>query len=81
MDETMLRVANVKDEDDLEAVRDALDDLGADYEHVNSEHVNSEPEDFYPQTAYFQIRSDLSGDADAVMARLSEKRGFDAEIL
>jgi hypothetical protein len=76
MDETMLRVANVKDEDDLEAVRDALDDLGADYEHVNSE-----PEDFYPQTAYFQIRSDLSGDADAVMARLSEKRGFDAEIL
>jgi len=76
MDETMLRVANVKDEDDLEAVRDALDDLGADYGHVNSE-----PEDFYPQTAYFQIRSDLSGDADAVMARLSEKRGFDAEIL
>ncbi len=72
----MLRVANVKGEDDLEAVRDALDDLGADYEHVNSE-----PEDFYPQTAYFQIRSDLSGDADAVMARLSEERGFDAEIL
>lgn len=72
----MLRVANVKDEDDLEAVRDALDDLGADYEHVNSE-----PEDFYPQTVYFQIRSDLSEDADAVMARLSEERGFDAEIL
>lgn len=72
----MLRVANVRDDDDLEAVRDALDDLGADYEHVNSE-----PENSYPQTAYFQIRSDLSEDADAVMARLSEERGFDAEIL
>ena len=72
----MLRVGNVNGEEDLEAVRDALDDLGADYEHVNSE-----PEDFYPQTAYFQIRSDLSGDADAMMVRLSEERGLDAEIL
>ena len=73
----MLRVANVKGEDDLEAVRDALDDLGAVYEHVDSE----PNEDSYPQTAYFQIQSGLSEDADAVMARLSEERGFDAEIL
>ncbi len=77
MDETMLRVANVKSEDDLEAVRDALDQLGADYEHVDSE----PNEDSFPQTAYFQIRSDLSGDADALMARLAEERGLDAEIL
>ena len=73
----MLRVANVKGEDDLEAVRDALDDLGAVYEHVDSE----PNEDSYPQTAYFQIQSGMSEDADAVMARLSEERGFDAEIL
>ena len=73
----MLRVANVKSEDDLEAVRDALDQLGTDYEHVNSE----PNEDSFPQTAYFQDRSDLSGDADAMMARLAEERGLDAEIL
>ncbi len=72
MDETMLRVANVKSEDDLEAVRDTLDQLGADYEHVNSE----PNEDSFPQTAYFQIRSDLSGYADAMMARLAEERGL-----
>jgi hypothetical protein len=77
MDETMLRVANVKSEDDLEAVRDALDQLGTDYEHVNSE----PNEDSFPQTAYFQVRSDLSGDADTLMARLAEERGLDAEIL
>ncbi len=77
MDETMLRVANVKSEDDLEAVRDALDQLGADHEHVDSE----PNEDSFPQTAYFQIQSDLSGDADALMARLAEERGLDAEIL
>ncbi|MEJ7870951.1 MAG: hypothetical protein WKF67_01735 [Rubrobacteraceae bacterium] len=77
MDETMLRVANVKSEDDLEAVRDTLDQLGTDYEHVNSE----PNEDSFPQTAYFQVRSDFSGDADAMMARLAEERGLDAEIL
>ncbi len=73
----MLRVGNVNGEEDLEAVRDALDDLGAGYEHVNSE----PNEDSYPQTAYFQLQSDLSRDADALLARLSEERGLDAEIL
>ncbi len=73
----MLRVANIRSEDDLEAVRDALDQLGTDYEHVNSE----PNEDSFPQTAYFQVRSDLSGDADAMMAQLAEERGLDAEIL
>ncbi len=77
MGETMLRVDNVKKEDDLEAVRDALDELGAVYEHVDSE----PDEDTFPQTAYFQIQSDLTEDADVLLERLSEERGFDAEIL
>ncbi len=76
MGEMMLRVGNVRREEDLEIVRDALDELGADYEHVRSE-----PEDSYPQTAYFYVSSDLSGDADNLLARLSEEHGFDAEVL
>jgi hypothetical protein len=74
--ETMLRVGNVRREEDLELVRDALDELGAEYEHVSSE-----PEDSYPQTAYFYVSSDLSEDADNLLYRLSEEHGFDAEIL
>ena len=77
MSETMLRVDNVKNEEELEVVRDALDELGADYEHVDSE----PDEDSFPQTAYFQVQSDLSGDADNLLARLSEEHGLDAEIL
>jgi hypothetical protein len=77
MDETMLRVGNVNGEADLEAVRDALNDLGATYEHVDSE----PNEDSYPQTAYFQLQTNLSQDADALLARLSEEHGLDAEIL
>ena len=72
----MLRVANIRSEDDLELVRDVLDEIGADYEHVDSE-----PEDSFPQTAYFQISYDVSGDADNLLARLSEECGFDPEIL
>ncbi len=77
MDETMLRVANVESEADLEAVRDALDEIGADYEHVSSE----PDEDAYPQTAYFQLRSDFTETADGLLRKLSEERGLDAEIL
>ena len=76
MMETMVRVANVKSEEELELVRDVLDDLGADYEHVESE-----PEDYYPQTAYFQLSSDLSGDAEYVLSRLAEERELDIEVL
>jgi hypothetical protein len=76
MNETMLRVANIRSEEDLELVRDILDEAGADYEHVDSE-----PEDSYPQTAYFQISSDLSDDVDNLVLRLSEEHGFDAELL
>jgi hypothetical protein len=74
--ETMLRVGNVGSEEDLEIVRDALDVLGADYEHVRSE-----PEDSYPQAAYFYVSSDLSEDADNLLSMLSEEHGFDAEVL
>ena len=77
MEETMLRVANVGSEADLEAVRDVLDEIGADYEHVDSE----PNEDSYPQTAYFQIQSGLTEDADNLLQKLSEQRGLDAEIL
>ncbi|HKZ26543.1 MAG TPA: hypothetical protein VJ086_01450 [Rubrobacteraceae bacterium] len=77
MGETMLRVDNVKNEEDLETVRDALDELGADYEHVDSE----PDEDTFPQTAYFQIQSNFSNDADNLLARLSKEHGLDAEVL
>ncbi len=77
MDETMLRVANVGSEADLEAVRDALDEIGAYYEHVSSE----PNEDAYPQTAYFQVQSGLTGDADNILQKLAAERGLDAEIL
>ena len=77
MGETMLRVENVKNEEDLETVRDALDELGADYEHVDSE----PDEDTFPQTAYFQIQSNFSNDADNLLARLSKEHGLDAEVL
>lgn len=76
MDGTTLRIANISSEADLELVRDALDSVGADYEHIDSE-----PEDFYPQTAYFMISTNLADDAEALLARLSDERGFDAEIL
>ena len=72
-----MRVDNVKNEEDLEAVRDALDELGADYEHVDSE----PDEDSFPQTAYFLVQSDFSDHADNLLARLSEEHGLDAEIL
>ena len=77
MEETMLRVANVGSEAVLEAVRDVLDEIGADYQHVDSE----PNEDAYPQTAYFQIQSGLTEDAENVLTELSEEHGFDAEIL
>jgi hypothetical protein len=51
-------------------VRDALD-----------EHVESEPEDYYPQTAYFHVSSDLSGDADYLLSRLAKEHGLDIEVL
>ena len=75
--ETMLRVANVKDEAAIERVRDALHGLGVDYEHVRSE----PDEDHYPQTAYFYVPGDSADGVDRVMQELSEEHGFDAEVL
>lgn len=76
MNGTTLRVGNVKSDGELEAVRDALDAIGADYEHVDSE-----PEDSYPQTAYFQITAGLADDVDNLMAGLSDEYGLDAEVI
>jgi hypothetical protein len=76
MGEAVLRVGNIRSEEDLEVVRDLLDEIGGDYEHLDSE-----PEDSFPQTAYFQISYDVSGDAENLLARLSEEYGFDPEIL
>ena len=73
----MLRVANVGSEAVLAAVRDALDEIGAHYQHVDSE----PNEDVYPQTAYFQIQSGLTEDAENVLTELCEEHGFDAAIL
>ncbi len=76
MGETMLRVGNVRSDEDIELVRDLLDEVGAIYEHVDSE-----PADSYPQTAYFQVQFDLSDDVDNLLSQLSEEHGFDAEVL
>jgi hypothetical protein len=75
--ETMLRVANVRDEAAIEAVRDALDELGVDYEHIRSE----PREDAYSQTAYFYVPDGSADDVDAAMQRLAEEHGFDVEVL
>ena len=77
MGETMLRVANVKDEAALESVRDALDALGMDYEHIRSE-----PDEVtFPQTAYFYVPDSFADDVDNAMQRLAEEHGFEAEVL
>ncbi|HEV3477162.1 MAG TPA: hypothetical protein VG127_06755 [Rubrobacteraceae bacterium] len=73
----MLRVANIGNEAAMESIRDALDLLGVDYEHVRSE----PNEDYYPQTAYFYVPDDAADEVDKVMQELSEELGFDAEVL
>lgn len=75
--ETMLRVANVGNEAAMESIRDALDRLGVDYEHIRSE----PSEDYYPQTAYFYVPDDSADEVDNLMQELSEEHGFDAEVL
>ncbi len=75
--EAMLRVASVGDEAALESVRDALDLLGVDYEHLRSE----PDEDRFPQTAYFYIPDDATEEVERALAELAEEYGFDAEVL
>jgi hypothetical protein len=73
----MLRVANVGNEAAMESIRDALDPLGVDYEHVRSE----PNEGYYPQTAYFYMSDDGANTVEHTMQELSEDHGFDAEVL
>ena len=75
--ETMLRVANVGTEAAMESIRDALDRLGVDYEHVRSE----PNEDYYPQTAYFYVPEASADEVDKALQALSDEFGFDAEVL
>ena len=72
-----MRVGNVRSEEDLEAVRDALDGLGADYEYIRSEPDEASS----PRTAYFQVLNDFQEDADNLLLSLSEEHGLDAELL
>jgi len=58
-------------------VRDALDRLGVDYEHLRSE----PDEDRFPQTAYFYVPDDAAEEVERVLAGLSGEHGFDAEVL
>lgn len=75
--ESVMRVADLKSEADFEAVRDALDEVGAVYEHVRSE----PDEDAFPQTAYFQVSDDVAGAAENLLTKLAEQRGFEVELL
>ena len=75
--ETILRVANVRDETAMENISDALDRLGVDYEHIRSE----PDEDSYPQTAYFYVPEASVDEVDKALQELSEEFGFDAEVL
>jgi hypothetical protein len=75
--EAMLRVGNVRDEDAMESVRDALDRLGVDYEHVRSE----PDDDRFPQSAYFYVPGDSAEGVERALAALSGEHGFDAEVL
>jgi hypothetical protein len=75
--EAMLRVENVRDEAAMESIRDALDRLGVDYEHVRSE----PDDDRFPQTAFFYVPDDSAEDVESTLADLSGAHGFEAEVL
>ena len=77
MGETMLRVANVRDEAAMESIRDALDLLGIDYEHVRSE----PGDDRFPQTVYFYVPEGSADDVERTLTDLAQEHGFDAEVL
>jgi hypothetical protein len=73
----MLRVDDVRDEDALEAVRDALDLLGVDYRFARAE----PDEDRFPQTAYFYVSDGSADDVENAVQKLSGEYGIEAEIL
>ncbi|MBX6763210.1 MAG: hypothetical protein K6T51_00710 [Rubrobacteraceae bacterium] len=72
----LLRVGNIEEESDVETVRDLLDELGLDYEYVRSE-----PEDSYPRSVYFYVSYESSEHLGHLLDELSERHGYDAEIL
>ena len=73
----MLRVDDVRDEEALEAVRDALDLLGVDYRFARAE----PDEDRFPQTAYFYVSDGSADDVENAVQKLSGEYGIEAEIL
>ena len=75
--ETMLRVANVADEATMESVRDVLDQLDIDYEHMRSE----PGDDRFPQTAYFYVPDYSADEVERALVDLAQDLGFDAEVL
>ena len=75
--ETMLRVAKVADEATMESVRDVLDQLDLDYEHMRSE----PGDDRFPQTAYFYVPDDSADEVERTLVDLAQDLGFDAEVL
>ena len=75
--ETMLRVANVRDEAAMESVRDVLDRLDVAYEHVRS----GPDDDRFPQTAYFYVPDDSTEEVERSLVSLSQEHGFDTEVL
>ncbi len=72
----MLRVGNVESEAGVEEIRDILDELGIEYEHVRSE-----PENSYPQAVYFYVPDEQSENVEYALGRLSKEHGYDAEVL
>ena len=75
--ETMLRVANVRDETAMESIRDVLDRLDIAYEYMRSE----PDEDRYPQTAYFYVPDESAEEVEQALADIAQEHGFDAEVL
>lgn len=74
--DSLLRVDGVESEAGLEDLRDALDELGVEYEHARSE-----PEDSYPQTVYFNVSFASEGEVERLVGRLGERSGYDAEVI
>ena len=72
---TLLRVVSVENETG-EETRDALDELGIEYEHARSE-----PENSCPQSVYFYVPDEAAENVEYTVGRLSKEHGYDAELL
>jgi hypothetical protein len=48
---------------------------------IEYEHIRSDPENSYPATVYFYVPDDAAADVEYLVGRLSEKHGYDAEVL